>query len=98
MNNMKEFYNKYNLNNETFASIAGVGVRTLKKYIEGKTIRGDSKMRIEKAIRVAEKYNLVRPRFDYGKGIKEGMWYKSEFHREVRNYEEKFKAAIGEES
>lgn len=92
--NMKEFYNKYNLNNETFASIAGVGVRTLKKYIDGKAIREDSRSRIETAIYIAEKYNLVRPRFDYGRGIKEGVWYKGEFHRKVRDYEEMFKETI----
>ena len=91
---MMEFYDKYNLNNENFASIAGVGVKTLKKYIEGKTIRKDSILRIERAVHIAEKHNLVRPRFDYGKGIKEGMWYKNEFHRKVRDYEEHFKELI----
>lgn len=94
---MKEFYDKYNLNKYIFGSIAGVGTRSLIKFAEGQTIRRSTKERIEKAMRVAEKYNLVRPEYDYGKGLYMGMWYKNEFHSKVRKYEEQFKELIERE-
>lgn len=96
--NMKEFYNKYNLNKNAFAPIAGVGVSTLGKYMEGKAIREDSRLRIEKAMRLAEKYNLVRPKYDHDAAFHEGRWYKSEFYREVCRYEKEFKEIIKRES
>ena len=98
---MSEFYAEYNLNKYDFASIAGVGKNTLVKFAEGKNIREDSKARIEKAMRVAVKYNLVRPKFDYVKGSFGGfatMRYKDEFHSKVYEYEEHFKELIKAES
>lgn len=96
--NMHEFYKKYKINKCDFASIAGVGKRTLIKFAEGKPIRESSRLRIETAMRVAEKYNLVRPEYDYGKALFMGVWYNSDFHREVRKYEERFKELIKRES
>lgn len=96
--NMKEFYEKYKLNKYEFAEIAGVGAKTLVKYANGETIRKDSKERIEKAIRVAEKYNLVRPEYDHGRAFGWGYWYNHEFHESVREYKNNFKQLIAEES
>lgn len=95
---INEFYKKYKTNKTYFAPIAGVGVSTLNKYAKGETIRADAKERIEKAMRVAEKYDLVRPEFDYAKSIGFfGMTYKNEFHKCVREYEAQFKKLIKEE-
>lgn len=93
-----EFYEKYNTNKNAFAPIAGVGASTLNKYAKGEKIRDDSKERIEKAMRVAEKYNLVRPEYDYGEAMGFfGTMYKREFHKSVREYEARFKKLIEEE-
>ena len=96
---INEFYKKYKTNKSYFAPIAGVGISTLTKYAKGEKIRDDSKERIEKAMRVAEKYNLVRPEFDAAKSFGFfGMSYKNEFHKSVREYEARFKKLIEEES
>lgn len=94
--NLQEFYTAYNLNKYEFASIAGVGVRTLIKYSQGKSIRESSKFRIEKAMRVCEKYGLIRPKFNYGLSFG-SMWYKDEFQKELREYAENFKTLIERE-
>lgn len=95
--NMKEFYDKYNLNKYYFAEIAGVGTRSLIKFDNGESIRKDTKLRIETAIRVAEKYNLVRPEFNYGESIHWGFMYKNEFYKKVHEYEWRFKELIKKE-
>lgn len=92
-----EFYERYNLNKCYFGPIAGVSDKTLAKYAKGLTIREDSKARILKAMRVAEKYNLVRPQYDHGKALYWGLFYKKEFHRNVDEYTERFKRLIAEE-
>lgn len=94
---MQEFYDKYNLNKYNFASIAGVGTKSLIKYANGEKIREATRLRIEKAMRIAEKYRLERPRYDYGKALFLGMSYKNEFHRKDREYEDTFKLLIKEE-
>lgn len=95
--NMQEFYERYNLNKYNFASIAGVGTRSLTKFAEEKPLRDSTKARIEKAMRVIEKHDLVRPKYDYGKGI-HSMIYKNEFNSEVRKYETFVKELIEMES
>ena len=92
--NMQEFYDKHNLNKYEFASIAGVGKNTLVKFANDKLIREDSKARIEKAIAVAEKYNLVRPEFDYSRGFSCDLRDKHEHHERVRKFTEHFKHLI----
>ena len=92
-----KFYEKYNLNKYEFGPIAGVGCKTLAKFAKGLEIREDSKARILKAMRIAEKYNLIRPEYDYGKALHWGNSYKNEFHRKVREYTEQFKRLIAEE-
>lgn len=94
--NMKEFYEKYNLNKYNFAEMAHVGTRTLIKYSEQKPIRGSARLKIEKAIRVVEENDLVRPRYDYGKGIG-SMFYKTEFYIENEAYFKRFEKLLNEE-
>lgn len=94
---MKEFYKKYNLNKYNFASIAGVGTKSLIKYAEGKPLRESTIKRIEKAMQIAEKYNLVRPKFGED-GNCFDIWYKSRFTRSVLEYEARFKELIKVES
>mgnify|MGYP003306762723 CR=1 FL=1 len=96
---INEFYEKYKTNKSYFAPIAGVGISTLNKYAKGEKIRADAKERIEKAMRVAEKYNLVRPEYNSAEGLGYfGMMYKREFHNSVREYKARFKKLIEEES
>lgn len=95
---MQEFYEKYNLNKYNFAEIAGVGTKTLIKFDKGIPIREQSKLRIETAIRVAEKYDLKRPVFDYARGLRCGLWYRNDFHRDVYEYTKQFKQLIEEET
>lgn len=97
--NINEFYKTYKTNKTYFAPIAGVGVSTLNKYAKGEKIRDDAKERIEKAMCVAEKYNLVRPEFNVAESLGFfGMMYKNKFHESVREYEVRFKKLIKEES
>ena len=95
---MKDFYTTYNLNKYNFAEIAGVGTKSLIKFAEGKLIREATKERIEIAMRVAEKYDLKRPVYDYGKAFTHGMWYKNDFNRSVFEYNKRFKDLIKNES
>ena len=95
---MEEFYNKYKTNRSYFAPIAGVGVRSLTKFENGETIRESTKTRIEKAMRVAEKYNLVRPEYNHAEALGMfGHWYNTKFQSAVREYEAQFKKLIEEE-
>ena len=95
---MKEFYEKYNLNKCEFASIAGVGIKSLVKFANGEPVRVSTRKRIEKAMRIAEKYNMVRPKFDYGLAFGFfGHSYKSGFHEDVDRYIRQFKWLIEEE-
>lgn len=92
--NMKEFYKKYNLNKYEFASIAGVGHRSLIKYAEGEQLRAGTVARIEKAVSVIEKYNMVRPErlgfyFDHN--------YNSRHFQDVQEYIKNAKQTIKEE-
>lgn len=96
--NMRGFYKKYNLNKYEFAYIAEVSHRSLEKFANGEPIRSDTKLRIETAMRVAEKYDLKRPKFNYSESLGFfGISYKNKFHEDVRNYEERFKRLIEEE-
>lgn len=95
---MNEFYEKHKTNKYDFASVAGVGHRSLVKYAEGQPIREATKARIEKAMRIAEKYDLVRPEYDYSQALFWGNSYKHEFYRKVHEYEERFKRLLEEES
>lgn len=88
---MKEFYEKYNLSNECFASMAGVGKNSLKKYQQGLQLKEESKARIEKAMRVVEKHNYVRP-----KAYRPFYGY-STYFRVVDNYIKEFKKILKKE-
>lgn len=60
--NMQQFYVIYNLGKERFAQLFGAGKGSIIKYEkDDPTLRPQTKERIEKAIRVIEKYNLVHP-------------------------------------
>lgn len=85
---MKDFYKKYNLSNDSFAGLAHVGVKTLKKYIDGKPIRHDSECRIIKARKVIEDNDLKRPVFDKEKSFLWGSYMiRSEHQKKLREYE-----------
>lgn len=88
---MIDFYRKYNLNKYYFSEIAGVGTRSLIKYDEGKHIRDNTRNRIELAIQVAEKYNLVRPHINFRPGDVHGA---NVFRKSQREYFDKFKYLI----
>lgn len=61
--NFLEFCEKYNLRETIFADLAGVSVPTLHKYIDSVPISERSMKKIEKAIRITKKYNLVHPAY-----------------------------------
>lgn len=84
---MKEFYKEYNLNKYDFASIAGVGVKSLIKFEQGEPIR--------KSMHVADIYDLVRPRFDYTRNFDwDAHQYRYEHLHEKQDYEKHFKELI----
>mgnify|MGYP002620493248 CR=1 FL=1 len=92
---MKEFYKEYNLNKYDFASIAGVGVKSLIKFEQGEPIRKSTEDRIRKAMHVADIYDLVRPRFDYTRNFGwDAYQYRYEHLYEIRDYEKHFKELI----
>lgn len=93
--NMTEFYAKYNLNKYDFAEIAGVGTKSLIKYANGGIFRRkDTKEKIEKAIRVIQKHDLVRPKWD---GPYFDTWACMRHNKEVREYMETCKSFIDRE-
>ena len=92
---MQEFYKEYNLNKYDFASIAGVGVKSLVKFEQGKSIRKATEARIRKAMHVADIYDLVRPRFDYTRNFGwDAHDYRLEHLCEVNDYKKHFKELI----
>lgn len=97
--NIKEFYEKYNLNRYEFASIAGVGTKSLIKFAEGEELREDARLRIEKAMRIADKYNLVRPKYDYtnNPGFL-GNFYRGKRLTPIQEYTIRFKELIATEN
>lgn len=95
---IKEFYEKYRLSKDTFAPIAGVGKNSLIKFEEGKQLRADTRARIELAMKVAEKHNLVRPQYDHAKAFNcAGSSYSISFYYECLKYQELFKGLIRRE-
>ena len=88
---MKEFYEKYHLNKYNFAEMAHVGTRSLIKYEQGKDLREGTKAKIEKAMRVIEKHNYVRPRHKPGNF---DAWYNTRFTREVQDYMRRFEELL----
>ena len=66
---MKEFYKKYNLNKYDFASIAGVGVKSLIKFEQGEPIRKSTEDRIRKAMHVGDIYDLIIQEISVGMHI-----------------------------
>lgn len=87
---MDEFYARYNLNSAYFAPIAGVASRSLWKFAAGKPIRKSTEDRIRKAMRIAEKYDLVRPRPSGCNCMGSDL----DWCRAVLNYEKHFKELI----
>ena len=87
---MKDFYEKYNFTQQCFASISGVSKNTLIKFANGEKIRESSKERIEKAMRIAEKYNLIRPKYDRGEALLSDTIYKRVYHYEIHLYEREY--------
>lgn len=94
---LTDFYSKYNLNHTYFASLAHVGVRTLKRYEANQNIRAEAKERIEKAMHTIIKYNLIRPKYDQSSPF--GYWRSwsgMEFHVKLEEYERKFQQLMNE--
>jgi predicted transcriptional regulator len=92
--NMNEFFEKYKLSYNHFAEIAHVGVRSLRKYAAGEVIKEDTKLRIEKAMRVVEKHNLVRPTLNCRAGDVQGY---IKFDKDIREYKRNFDKLYNEE-
>lgn len=90
--NMQNFYDKYNLNKYFFGEMAHVGSRTLLKYAQGKSIREDSRERIELAIHIVEEHNLIYPRATPGKSF--DPWYNTYHFRRVQEYKNKFQKLL----
>ena len=92
---MKDFYAKYNLNKTYFSEMAHVGVSTLIKYEKGVTIRPDAKDRIETAIRIIIKHDLIRPKFDRGEAMGFfGYEYKYNYRKQVKSYMNDFQKLL----
>lgn len=90
---MDEFYRRYNLNRTYFAAIAGVGARSLEKFAEGKPIRESTDERIRKAMQIAQKYDLVRPRCDSSNF----RGFDSDWYKKILAYEKHFKELLESE-
>ena len=91
--NINDFYTKYNLNNDCFSRMAGVGVSTLKKYSKGETIRDDTKKRIELAMLVIEENDLVRPKHNWR--YRTHYLGSEEYAKIIKSYEFKFQQLLG---
>lgn len=94
---LTEFYSKYNLNHTYFASMAHVGVSTLKKYEKNQNIRTEAKERIEKAMNTIIKHNLIRPKYDRSSPI--GFWRSwngMQFNVKLEEYERNFQRLLDE--
>ena len=49
-------------------------------------------------MRVAEKYNLIRPKYDRRRALLSDALYKKVYHSEFHEYEKRFRELIEEES
>jgi predicted transcriptional regulator len=78
---------------DRFASVIGVGKRSLLKYEKGDlTLRESTKHRIEKSVRVIEKHNLVHPSPRHGFDSLTNMVYFQLNKADHDEYVEKFKS------
>ena len=96
---MKEFYDKYNLNKGEFSEMAHVGEKSLIKYAKGEPLREKTTARINLAIRVVEKYDCVKPEFDYSKNL--GILantYRWNHMKAVREYKKNFENLLQKEA
>lgn len=96
MRDLKEFYEKYNLNHDYCGQVIGVGSKSLIKYSNGEKLRESTKKRIEFGIDVIERFNLVRPSLPagfYGSHI----WKYREWNRENREYMRKTRELVEKE-
>lgn len=97
MMTLNEFYEKYNLNHTYFASMAHVGVSTLKKYEKKEPIRSYALDRIEKAMNTIIEHDLVRPKYDRSSPIGYWRyWNGMKYNVMIENYERQFQKLLEE--
>lgn len=89
-----EFYEKYKLSAQSFSEVAHVGTRTLRKYERGEWIRAETRKRIELAMYVAIKHDLVRPVCDCRPGDASGYM---RHHRTILEYNKTFETLLEKE-
>ena len=95
----QNFYKKYNMGRERFASVIGVGKGSLIKYEnDDPTLRKSTKQKIEKSVRVIVKYNLIYPRPWRGFDGRTNILYSHLNKLHYDEYVTKFKLIYEEES
>ena len=93
---------EYNLAREHFASLIGVGVKSLYKYEKNdESLRNKTKRKIENGLRVLEKHALIAPKWDGHVNLtKDFFMYdlvRIEHQKEVKKYDAKFKELFEKE-
>lgn len=93
---LKRFLEESRMNKYVFSEIAGVGVKSCVKYINGKSLRANTIAQIEKAIVVGEKHEMIYPK--YSENYRPfNQFDVCEHLRKVREFKETYQKLIAEE-
>lgn len=94
--NMSQFYYKYQIPIRRFARLAHVTEKTLYAYEAGEKIRSDAKRRIEKAVKVVIKHNLIFPTWPRYRKLDDALMEK--WRCDVSDYKRRFEELLQKET
>ena len=96
--NVQDFFKRYNISRERFATVSGVSKLSINKYAsEDSTLRNSTRRKIEQAINIIEKHNLVYPEMERNYSPAWCGRYLKENEEKHNRYMETFKALLERE-
>ncbi len=97
--NLREYLGKYNLGSVRFTKLAGVGIGSLYKYMNGQSSSRKTEARIRCGLTILEKHNLVAPEYkaEYPNDYIAWNNKRIKYEKDTQEYAEKFKRLLAEE-
>lgn len=94
-----EYLEKYNLGSVRFTKLAGVGIGSLYKYMNGQSLSRKTEARIRCGLTILEKHNLVAPEYkaEYPNDYIAWNNKRIKYEKDSQKYSEEFKRLLKEE-
>lgn len=94
-----EYLEKYNLGSVRFTKLAGVGIGSLYKYMNGQSLSRKTEARIRGGLIILEKHNLVAPEYkaEYPNDYIAWNNKRIKYEKDSQKYAEEFKRLLKEE-